>query len=102
MTDDLITSLRALAAAQHSDLSVAADAADRIELLTRERDEARAALKPFAALSLWPDDVGDEFTAAFIRYDEDWSDEQNDAQLDDKWIRRGDIRAARKALEAKP
>jgi len=42
MTDDLITSLRALAAAQHSDLTVAADAADRIERLTRERNEARA------------------------------------------------------------
>lgn len=33
MSDDLVTSLRALAAAQHSDLSVAADAADRIERL---------------------------------------------------------------------
>lgn len=33
MSDDLITSLRALAAAQHSDLTVAADAADRIERL---------------------------------------------------------------------
>lgn len=33
MSDDLIASLRALAAAQHSDLTVAADAADRIERL---------------------------------------------------------------------
>ena len=42
MSDDLITSLRALAAAQHSDLTVAADAADRIERLTRERDESKS------------------------------------------------------------
>jgi hypothetical protein len=33
MSDDLIASLRELAAAQHSDLTVAADAADRIERL---------------------------------------------------------------------
>jgi hypothetical protein len=33
MSDDLVTSLRALAAAQHSDLTVAADAADMIERL---------------------------------------------------------------------
>lgn len=42
MSDDLVTSLRALAAAQHSDLTVAADAADRIEQLTRQRNDARA------------------------------------------------------------
>ena len=47
MSDDLITSLRALAAAQHSDLTLAADAADRIERLTRERDEARYFLAIF-------------------------------------------------------
>ena len=53
MTDDLITSLRALAAAQHSDLTVAADAADRIEQLTRQRDEARAwAAKLLATLEM--------------------------------------------------
>lgn len=146
MSDDLITSLRALAAAQHSDLTVAADAADRIERLTRERDEAlaeverlmrdakslegiidslerridgpdgllakverlsrerdeaRAALKPFASLFLWPDDL-DSSSAADIRAEEDWNEAENDARSDDVWVRRAEIRAARKAVKAKP
>ena len=42
MNDDLIASLRALAAAQHADLSLAADAVIEIERLTSERDEALA------------------------------------------------------------
>ena len=41
MSDDLITLLRELAAAKHSDLSVAADAADEVEWL-------RAALRWYA------------------------------------------------------
>jgi hypothetical protein len=72
-----------------------------IERLTRERDEARAALQPFAALPLWPDDAG-EWMVNEVRSDEDWDEEKNDAQTDDVFIARGDIRAARKALEAKP
>jgi hypothetical protein len=37
-----------------------------------------------------------------VRSDEDWDEEKNDAQTDDVFIARGDIRAARAALEAKP
>ena len=134
---DLITSLRALAAARHDDLSIAVDAVIEIErqraenerlsrerdearsevrrmrellvtiqrlnserdvALSRERDEARAALKPFAILFLWPDDL-DESSAADIRAEEDWNEAENDARSDDLWVRRGDIRAARKALQ---
>ena len=39
MIDDLITSLRALAAARHDDLSVASDAADEIERLRAENEQ---------------------------------------------------------------
>lgn len=77
------------------------EARAEVERLTRQRDEARAALKPFASLFLWPDDL-DSSSAADIRADEDWSETENDAWSDDPWIRRGDIRAARKAREAKP
>ena len=57
MSDDLITSLRALAAAQHSDLTFAADAADRIERLTRERNEARAEVENlYDQIHRWVDD----------------------------------------------
>lgn len=45
MSDDLITSLRALAAARHDDLSIAVDAVIEIERLTRQRDEARAEIE---------------------------------------------------------
>lgn len=47
MSGDLIASLRALAAAQHADLSLAADAVIEIERLTRDRREriATAALQ---------------------------------------------------------
>jgi len=134
---DLITALRALAAARHDDLSIAVDAVIEIErqraeierltrerdetraevrrmrellvtiqrlnserdvALSRERDEARAALKPFASLFLWPDDI-DSSSAADIRAEEDWNEAENDARSDDLWVRRGDIRAARKALQ---
>lgn len=76
------------------------DAADEIEKLTRERDEAWAALKPFAALFLWPDDSG-EWTANDIRSDYDWDEKGNDVKTA-FLIERGHIRAARKALESKP
>ena len=63
--------------------------------------QARAALRPFSELYLWPDDAG-EWTANDVRSDEDWDEERNDANVDDVFIKRAHIRAARKALEAKP
>lgn len=72
---------------------------ERDVALSRERDEARAALKPFASLFLWPDDL-DSSSAAYIRAEEDWNEAENDARSDDLWVRRGDIRAARKAVKA--
>ena len=67
-----------------------------------EIERLRAALKPFAALSLWPDDIGDEWTVSDIRSDYDWDEKENDTKTDDVFIKRGHIRAARKALEGKP
>ena len=94
MTDDLIASLRSLAAAKHDDLSVAADAADEIERL-------RASLKPFAQLYLWPDDLGEDM-ATLLRSEADWCEATNEDADSDVFIKRKYIRAARKALEAKP
>jgi hypothetical protein len=68
-----------------------AEAADEIERL-------REALRPFAKLNLWPDDLGFEVSED-IKADEDWCDDANDARADDQWIKRGDIRAARAALK---
>lgn len=48
MSDDLITSLRALAAARHDDLSVAVDAVIEIERLRAEIERLRAALRWYA------------------------------------------------------
>ncbi len=47
MSDDLITSLRALAAARHDDLSVAVDAVIEIERLRAERDALRYAAREY-------------------------------------------------------
>ena len=66
------------------------EAADEIERL-------RAALKPFARLFLWPDDLGFE-CAEDIRSDDDWCEDANDMQMDDMFVLRKDIRAARRAL----
>jgi len=70
--------------------------------LLAEVERLREALKPFAALSLWPDDIGDEWTVNDIRSGYDWDEEENEVKTDDVFIKRGHIRAARKALEGKP
>lgn len=47
MSDDLIASLRALAAARHGDLSIAVDAVIEIERLRAERDALRDAAREY-------------------------------------------------------
>jgi len=64
-------------------------AADRIE-------ELEAALRPFANKFLYPDDTD---VADYIRDDEDWDEENNNQMIDDVFIPRGWIRAARAALK---
>jgi len=49
MSGDIVEQLRALARAQHDDLSIGIEAADEIERLTRERDEARAEVERLRA-----------------------------------------------------
>lgn len=73
-----------------------------IERLRAGNEKLREALKPFAALFLWPDDIGDEWTVNDIRSGRDWDETENDTNTDDVFIKRGHIRAARKALESKP
>jgi len=65
------------------------EAADRIEQLEE-------ALRPFTNKFLYPDDTG---VADYIRDDEDWDEENNDQMIDDVFIPRGWIRAARAALK---
>lgn len=76
------------------------EARAEVERLTRERNEARAALKPFSELYLWPDDAG-RLIAERVRSHEDWDEVANDEESNPYCILRGEIRAARKALEAK-
>jgi hypothetical protein len=106
---DLITSLRALSAARHDDLSIAVDAVIEIEklraeiarlhrahqaaceggdLLRAEVNLLRNALAPLAELYLWPDD--------------DWDEATNEDADSDVFIKRKHIRAARHALAIKP
>jgi hypothetical protein len=60
--------------------------------------ELEAALRPFAEKYLWPDDtgIGDE-----LRMDEDWDEQKNDKSVEEYFIERGWIRAARAALGEK-
>ncbi|TVR07399.1 MAG: hypothetical protein EA385_12930 [Salinarimonadaceae bacterium] len=52
---DLIHNLRSMARHEHADLSVADEAADEIERLRKERDEAREALE---AVDTWVTGLG--------------------------------------------
>jgi hypothetical protein len=74
--------------------SAAREALDRrdaeIERLRARVAVLEAALKPFAALPLWPDAAGD-LASEFIESETDLAP-----------VARNDIRAARAALEAKP
>lgn len=51
---DIISSLKAMAAARHDDLSVASEAAHYIERLRDYIELLRAAITPFAKLSHFP------------------------------------------------
>lgn len=59
--------------------------------------DAEKALKPFAEKFIVPDDWGEE-SAADYRADEDWNEAENNATLDDVWVQRGWIRAAREVI----
>ena len=67
-----------------------------IVTLGQEVGRLREAMKPFAWLYLWPDDLGN--ASAGIKAEEDWCVDKNDAKADDQWVKRGDIRRARAAL----
>jgi hypothetical protein len=87
----LVQQLRGLSRWEHGDVSIGDEAADEIERL-------RAALRPFAGLFLWPDDLGED-AAANIRSDPDWDSVENDSSKEEIFISRGCIRAARAALK---
>jgi len=81
------------------------EAADALEAQAKEiavKDarisELEAALKPFADLWVFPDDLGPEEEET-IRCDPDWDEEVNDRTKEDVRVLRGDIRKARAALK---
>lgn len=70
-------------------LTKAADALDAME----------KALRPLAEKFLSPDDIDKDMpVGARMCDDEDYDAARNDEQVDDVWIKRGDIRRAREAL----
>jgi len=100
MTDDLVKQL--LADELPNDGQREKEARIVLHLLLKEAavriEKLEAALRPFAERYLWPDD---SCFAEEIQSDEDWDKQKSDQQVDDMWIERGWIRAARKALEKK-
>lgn len=108
---DIVSSLKAMAAARHDDLSVASEAADHIERLQAHIELLRNALAPFANLPLFPDNLGED-NARHVRCNYNWSELENDQKAaleclpgsgslvsDDFIIKRGHIRAARNAMK---
>ena len=57
----------------------------------------RDALRPFATLFLYPDDLGFE-AASDIKADDDWCEDSNDATTENVFIVRRHVRIARAAL----
>lgn len=91
MTDDIVVRLRDISPGPSELLLALGDeAADEIERL-------RAALRPFANLFLYPDDLGFE-ASLDIKEDPDWDDDANDTQTENCFVLRRSIKAARTAL----
>jgi hypothetical protein len=61
-------------------------------------EQLEAALRPLAKKYLYPDDTG---FADELRSDEDWDEQKNDKSVEEYFIERGWIRAARAALGEK-
>jgi hypothetical protein len=91
MTDDLVKRLYSLHSYENGVEDLAEDAARTIELLTK-------ALRPFAKLFLYPDDLGLE-ASMDIKEDLDWDDDANDMQMENCSVLRRNIKDARAALE---
>ena len=89
MTDNLVERLREKAFRTET-YELLEDAADRIEKL-------ESALRPFANLFLYPDDLGFE-ASLDIKEDPDWDDDANDTQTENCFVLRRSIKAARTAL----
>jgi len=68
------------------------------DALREENERLREALKPFADLFLYPDDLGFEHSED-IRSDPDWDDDANDMQSEETFVLRRDIRRARFAIQ---
>ena len=73
---------------------------DRIETLETRIEVLKDALRPLAEKNLYPDDIDGSY-AASMRAEDDWNEEANEETLDNCWIARKWVRAARAALEDK-
>lgn len=71
---------------------------DRIEFLENRIETLKDAVRPLAEKHLYPDDIG-ECYAASLRGEDDWNEVTNDEMLDDCWIARKWVKAARAALK---
>ena len=71
-----------------------------IDAAVDEIERLREALRPFAKIFLYPDDIGFEM-ALDIREDVDWCEDANNQNTENVFVKRGDIRTARKALREK-
>ena len=65
-----------------------------------ENERLRAALRPFARMFLYPDDLGFE-ASSDIKEDPDWDNDANDMQTENCFVLRRDIKRARAALGEK-
>ena len=68
----------------------------RAKKAEEEVEKLRKALEPFAKLFLYPYDI--EGQLEFLKETNDWSEQENDDVVEDYFIRRGDIRNARKVM----
>ena len=90
MTDNIMTRLYALKSYEPGVEDLAEEAAKTIELLI-------SALRPFAGMFLYPDDLGFE-ASLDIKEDPDWDNDANDMQTENCFVLRRDIKRARAAL----
>jgi hypothetical protein len=90
---DIVTRLYVLRSYEDGVEDLAEEAAKTIELLI-------SALRPFAGMFLYPDDLGFE-ASLDIKEDPDWDNDANNMQTENCFVLRRDIKRARAALKEK-
>jgi hypothetical protein len=81
----------------HSGYGLTKADAEELANAANEIERLRAALRPFARMFLYPDDLGFE-ASSDIKEDPDWDNDANDMQTENCFVLRRDIKRARAAL----